>query len=484
MMSAATMYAQTDPGPDVNPEVGGNRVVYDQVVYGDIPRVDKCRPDVMIGDCTADIGDEPNVNCGGVLWNSPYIWVRNQQDGFTNQTNQSPISGQPNWVYVALHNRGSQALVSGDVYVYFSKASTGLYWPTHWIGYVNTCDGVNYHTYGDLIGSATIVGLASNGDAIAEIPWTTVPDPNNFCNVDAHHFCMLARFISPEDPMTYIETSSTPYNTQYNNNIAWKNQTILHGTGTTGPVDVHNGEKARRKLRLAVTMINAENDKNLLDVATVQIDLGDALKALWNEAANAGTGVENADGNLVTITAADASIEGLELDPGETQNLSVNIQFNADAKDDQTTYEFDLVQYDDAGVAEGEGVTHLVGGERYTVTNGDAAGRPAQGGGAAAAPNVNALTEALQLTVHPNPTSGAAIISYTLPADMPVTLAVYDITGKLVRTLVAGAEQKAGQHRIEWDGRTADNRGLASGTYFYRIETPRGTARSQISITR
>ena len=71
----------------------------------------------------------------------------------------------------------------------------------------------------------------------------------------------------------------------------------------------------------------------------------------------------------------------------------------------------------------------------------------------------------------PDPFNPTTTIAYSLPHSVPVLLTVYDVAGRRVRALVSGA-QPAGRHSVTWDG--TDDRGgaVASGTYFYRLETP------------
>lgn len=69
----------------------------------------------------------------------------------------------------------------------------------------------------------------------------------------------------------------------------------------------------------------------------------------------------------------------------------------------------------------------------------------------------------------PNPTRGTALISFTLPQGGPVRLRVYDISGRLVRTLRDGT-LSAGEHRTVWDRRTDHGTQAHSGLYFYRLE--------------
>ena len=71
----------------------------------------------------------------------------------------------------------------------------------------------------------------------------------------------------------------------------------------------------------------------------------------------------------------------------------------------------------------------------------------------------------------PNPFAGRTTIGFDLARGEHVTLRVFDVTGRVVRTLANGAEMQPGSHRVEWDGR--DDRGakLGAGLYFCRLET-------------
>jgi hypothetical protein len=66
---------------------------------------------------------------------------------------------------------------------------------------------------------------------------------------------------------------------------------------------------------------------------------------------------------------------------------------------------------------------------------------------------------------YPNPFNPSTHISYQLPTSAFVLLKVFDVTGKEIQTLV-NERQNAGNHSVQFD---ASN--LASGVYFYRLET-------------
>ncbi len=83
---------------------------------------------------------------------------------------------------------------------------------------------------------------------------------------------------------------------------------------------------------------------------------------------------------------------------------------------------------------------------------------------------------------YPNPFNPTTLISYVLPARSRVKLAIYDVLGKNVTTLIDG-EQSAGTHRVEWNGRTSRGYSAASGVYLYRIETESTTqARTMLLV--
>ena len=69
---------------------------------------------------------------------------------------------------------------------------------------------------------------------------------------------------------------------------------------------------------------------------------------------------------------------------------------------------------------------------------------------------------------YPNPFNPKTTLSFDLPQAGPVDLAVYDITGRRVATLV-DAELTAGRHTVTWLGRDQFGRQVASGIYFSRL---------------
>jgi hypothetical protein len=68
----------------------------------------------------------------------------------------------------------------------------------------------------------------------------------------------------------------------------------------------------------------------------------------------------------------------------------------------------------------------------------------------------------------PNPFNLSTIIRFMLPSQTPVTLAIYNILGRRISTLIQG-QKAAGSHEAVRRGTDDENRPVASGVYFCRI---------------
>jgi hypothetical protein len=84
------------------------------------------------------------------------------------------------------------------------------------------------------------------------------------------------------------------------------------------------------------------------------------------------------------------------------------------------------------------------------------------------------------LPVRPNPFAGAARLGFDLATPADVRLAVYDVTGARVRTLVAH-RMEPGRHEAAWDGRDEAGRAVAAGVYLVRFEAGRHRAVRRIA---
>jgi hypothetical protein len=70
----------------------------------------------------------------------------------------------------------------------------------------------------------------------------------------------------------------------------------------------------------------------------------------------------------------------------------------------------------------------------------------------------------------PNPFNPVTTIRYVLPKPSDVKLAIFDVNGRLIRTLVDGP-MPMGMREATWDALDHNGNPVASGVYFYRLET-------------
>jgi hypothetical protein len=69
---------------------------------------------------------------------------------------------------------------------------------------------------------------------------------------------------------------------------------------------------------------------------------------------------------------------------------------------------------------------------------------------------------------YPNPFNARTVISFNLASPAQVELDIFDISGRLVRSLLAG-RLDYGNHQVIWDGRNNLGQDVSSGTYLYRL---------------
>ncbi len=83
----------------------------------------------------------------------------------------------------------------------------------------------------------------------------------------------------------------------------------------------------------------------------------------------------------------------------------------------------------------------------------------------------------------PNPFNPSTTIAFALPEDREIVLAIYNLQGQLVKTLVSGAMQ-AGNHEVVWDGRDSRGINVATGVYLYRIKADDFSATKKLLLTK
>jgi hypothetical protein len=92
-------------------------------------------------------------------------------------------------------------------------------------------------------------------------------------------------------------------------------------------------------------------------------------------------------------------------------------------------------------------------------------------------------TEMLLSQAWPNPFNSGTMVQVSLPSAAPVQAHVYDLQGRIVRTL-ADVTLTAGTHRIHWDGRSNALTPVASGSYFLQLQTDNRVLTRRVTLVR
>jgi hypothetical protein len=252
--------------------------------------------DLFVKDKQEDFGNEQTpyiwTQAGGDQ--SPDIWVRNQQDGFSNHEHEAPIynNGNPVYVYVKVRNKSCVTSTGEEkLSLYWSKASSFSSWPNNWDG--------SQPTVGDEINSLDIPSLDLGEEVILEFEWNIL-DPGVHDNWNS---CLLARIENSSVDNITTYSNRLDNDVLYNNNIAMRNVSIIqlqiggespgfdseleqsidgfypHG----GNIYVGNVGSSQDDFDLHFTADSDDNGTNILDEAEVKLIFD---QALWNKVKN------------------------------------------------------------------------------------------------------------------------------------------------------------------------------------------------------
>ncbi|CAM1363455.1 conserved exported hypothetical protein [Tenacibaculum litopenaei] len=427
-MREAFLYAETNdsqnetPQYDENPTNLGEQLTLNGT--GDLYIRDNATPNHPV----TDTGVEPNAFTGP-MWTSPDIWVRQNMDNGTTHQNPEYKNTSPNGVYIRVKNRGCAPITDAKIRLYYSKASTGLSWPLHWVNFYDWANG-NYILHGDEITSVPvdIPDVMPNGEVIVEIPWYP-PKPSNF-ESDIHHFCLVARVISQIDPIG-TEGSSVNWNTKQNNNIAWKNVSV-HDTNPSNNIStsvfVRNIHKQEALINLRLFDGGFANKKRalFLEHGTIQMTMSPELFERWKGNGFA-EGVEVVNENTVQFLKPEAVLGRIPLKPEERFELKLAFKLK---NTDMAKYPFlvDIIQ---------EGKEGFEGGERFALTYEET--------------KKQETDDQVQIGqgvkgVYPNPASEYLIANYYLLKSEYVRVTAQSLFSRRSTTLYSGKSSK-GQHQ-------------------------------------
>ncbi len=337
--------------------------------------------DLYTKDKPWDMGFEPG-NVGQALWESESIWIRNQQDGIEEHQNPEYYTqGNTNYVYVKIRNRGCTASQGTEILnLYWAKASTALAWPNHWNGSL----AVAGNSLGDFVGQITLPVIQPGEAHVAVIPWNP-PNPANFVGLatgnpvfwadEPHHFCLLTRIVGTNDPMATAETSNLWQNVNNNNNISWKNVTVVD----LNPADFEENMEPKGPIKGASVLVGDASGKGgtydlvfqnasdyqgnpLSEEAQVIVTLDDKLWDKWKESGFLNTNLQvlNEEKKQVKVLKAPAALRKLRFAANERRLMHTGFKFMADKISGKRQFAFQVLQKNSAD-------QRVIGGEKFTV---------------------------------------------------------------------------------------------------------------------
>ncbi len=98
----------------------------------------------------------------------------------------------------------------------------------------------------------------------------------------------------------------------------------------------------------------------------------------------------------------------------------------------------------------------------------------------ASADNAVAATKnnTTNLSAYPNPVSNSATISFSLQQSQKISLTIYDMNGRLIKTL-ADAQMQAGNHQLTWNARSEN---VIAGVYLLKLQADNYVETKKISV--
>ncbi len=82
--------------------------------------------------------------------------------------------------------------------------------------------------------------------------------------------------------------------------------------------------------------------------------------------------------------------------------------------------------------------------------------------------SIDVAESGMDVNAFPNPFKSSVNIQYVLKKQSPVSLSVYDLSGRIVKTLI-NRKESAGMYSVVWNGTDYSGKPLSNGMYFYKL---------------
>ena len=466
-----------------------------------------CFVDLRMRDNNWDTGQEPNYSAGvdvdgggwslnspndwEDIWYSPDLWNCDEEEDCPLSDWHNPRATVINKLGFTIYNaHPSVASDPVDLHLYYSLANTGEMWSYDWFdnNYPNGLPGQLCRVGNEIMNSPiTILGIPPQNFYTGWVSWS----PPNFVNdtvafyadPDAcglitetdpadgqlkYEICLLARLESAQDPIVG-ETLDTPIrdNVLNSNNIVTRNAFLIDpalgpgggipplAPGHPSVILVANNNDEIKYLDILFDKFTFGSVEALYDILEISFVLSPELWDKWESTGKQGEGIEEIDTREVKVTNMEtAKLLNIPFDPREFQPFVIKVTIlTSSGKRETLNYLSDEF---------GFRITHR-------SSDGSPINKPSNCLFMVKDLNKHAQTAQIlpeKLYCSPNPFSSSMNVRFYLEQEQPVSLVLYDVQGKLIKTIRSNEILQAGTHNI-----AVDSHNLANGMYICSLIT-------------
>lgn len=312
--------------------------------------------DLIIRDSISDNGSVPsNVH---YMWVSPDIWLEDKYGNIIT----NPHGNTECRVCVKITNNGDMPTYGGErLFLNWAKAGCDLRWDYNWTG-------DNYFDCGartgDVIGNADGVVLPiieAHSSYVKKVTWP-VPMAENYQNctqfdADRWHFCIVARVHDDYSISGELQNNGEMGGfTVNNNNVAWKNISILDAQYNTAVVSFSNPFDFLQRFRLHFRTRPNKAGDIIFKHADVLIRLDDELVRLWKDGGGVCVGGKYLGENRFLVQEPAFYLENIVMPIGRHYTVEAGVRFFTQTTPLCNEFEFDIIE---------EGEKEIIGGEHY-----------------------------------------------------------------------------------------------------------------------
>ncbi len=298
--------------------------------------------DLMVKDTPTDFGIQPNTT-STILWNSPDIWVRNQQDAVQEHQNPQFNPSVPNYIYVKVTNKSCAASTGTEkLKMYCSIPNYG----TSSSSFRSTISPINSSII--LIGTLDIPIVASGKEVVLSMPWN-VPFFVS-CDQTVWNTFLLTKIISTVDTNVFPEVSNTYTNIKNNNNTAGKSIMVINAQPEadgiiSGSVGIENNTATIKNVKFEIVKEASEIGKAIYEEAEISLKMDDTFYTAWQRGGKVASNIYTTPNEKVTlVTNNGVQLNNIVFHQNEKGSLELKFNFLTDELTEKTKFLYHLIQ--------------------------------------------------------------------------------------------------------------------------------------------